>query len=169
MVHQIRQEELSETPIEAPIKKTAPDIDFDNGNYDYAPLPKARFSIGNIMEWTFERMHPRKPVVQKSRKVSVLDPRILPVKPMPQGEPTLPEGYEISNGLLINKKSLAEKVRDQIKFPWIKSSSEIVRGIAAIVLCIGAFMIYAQIPGHPEIVIGVVLVSLAGNVIMAKW
>ncbi len=166
------QEEL-DAPTETSIKTTSPDIDFDNGNFDYTPLPKSRFSIGNLMEWTFERMRPKSKI--PAPKIRLPGKQEMYVDPnyrkgfAEKPDYKIPENAEIQNGLLVTKKSLAEKVRDQIKHPWLKSSSEITRGLAAIVLCIGAVMIYAEIPGHPGIVVGIVLISLAGNVIMAKW
>lgn len=180
----VQQEELElpvqqKTPTETPAETPA-DTNFDSANYEYAPLPKSGFSLRGILEWSFEKMHPRTKIVQKKTLDQIKQDHAAAMSKHTQishlreerilfSPDAVPEGYEVSNGILIAKKSLAEKVRDQIKYPWIKSSSGAVKGIAAIVLCIGAFMIYAQIPGHPEIVIGIVLVSLAGNVIMANW
>lgn len=156
----------------------APDYDFDVTSYEKDSLPSGKFSIRGLMEWSFEKMTPKgkKISIKKNENTQNIKERpsitteALP-KPVEPIEPLYrfpPKGYEIHNGLLLPKKSIVERARDQLKFPWIKTIPSVTRGFAAVTLCVGTMLIYSELSSHPGIVIGIVLVALAGSVITNK-
>lgn len=162
---EIRQEPLTEEP---------QDINFDNDGSQSVPLAPGRgFGIRDLLEWSFERMRPK-----EKKKVFPVKPANIPktsvglyqnppYKELAHQSP-IPKDQIIENGLLMQKKSFIEKARDQLKFPWLKSIPNITKGLAAIILVIGTMAIYAEIPSHPGIVVGIVLVSLASSLIISS-
>lgn len=161
-----------------PISPTLPDYNFDITDYESTALPSSRFSFRNLLEWSFEKMRPKgKPI--KPARVKLVSPRnpVITRDPLsdlyekssdPIPTSSVSKGYEVRNGFLLKKKSIAEKVRDQLKFPWIKSLPSVTRGLTAITLCIGVMLIYSELSSHPRIVIGIVLVSLAASLIISN-
>lgn len=83
--------------------------------------------------------------------------------PLPSIELSYPKEYL---GGRLREKTLAERVRDSIKFPAINKSGVIVNGLALLAFVTGAYLIYAELPTHPEIVAGMVMISLAGSLLM---
>jgi hypothetical protein len=81
----------------------------------------------------------------------------------------VPPGYTVENGLVVQKKTLAERVAMQLRNPFLnRSSTTIIRGCALAAFAVGALMIYAEIPTHPDIVVGIVLCIIAGNVLISN-
>ena len=176
---------IHQEPLEQPEKRIAPDpnTDFGNEAFDNSSMPQKKFSTGGISEFIFGRMRPkRKGIVQKE----IIRPRIdphgqkwnnvagslaneslgipLPIEyPLPAVE--IPKGFEVQNGTLFRKKSLAETVRDQIRFPAIKNVNSVINGAALVVFAVGAYILYSELPTRPELVIGILLVIIAGTVI----
>lgn len=156
-----------------------PNTDFGDEAFDYNAMPRKRISIGGLNEWVFNKMRPK----SKSAKVSVKPKKVEPeisdevisnnpnatvIFNSPIKDYQLPSGYTIQNGLLIQKKSLAERVRDQIKFPILKSSQSMINGAALVLFSVGAYILYSELPTRPELVIGILLVSIAGNIIISN-
>ena len=82
---------------------------------------------------------------------------------------TIPKGFAVENGLLMREKSLIERVAMQLRNPFLtRSSTTIIRGLALAAFAVGALMIYAEIPTHPDIVIGLLLCTIAGNVLISN-
>jgi hypothetical protein len=150
--------------------KTIPHIETNFGDdaFDSAPIKRGHF--GGFNEWMFSLMRPKKKVAQSSRTTILKGPSKPTMRPE-AGTKALPDfdtpkGYEIKNGILLHKKTLAERVRDQLRYPIIKSSVSLVNGISLAVFAVGAYLLYSALPTRPDLVIGIILVSLAGNVIM---
>jgi uncharacterized Tic20 family protein len=71
--------------------------------------------------------------------------------------------------LPVQPKTTFEIARDQIKNRVAFTvSHKFINGFALVILLTGVFVIYSGIPTHPEIVLGIVLVSLAGNVLISR-
>jgi hypothetical protein len=139
--------------------KPLPDTDFD-GVTESTPLARSRFAMGGINDWIFSKMRPKRPVAQKRRQTYG---GVAPVVP------AVGDNFEIQNGLLVNKKNTFEIARDQLKNRFaFTASHKFVNGLALVVLLAGVFAIYSELPTHPELVIGIVLVSLAGNVLVGS-
>jgi hypothetical protein len=150
-----------------PLDKTIPrdETDFGNEGFDSAPIKEGRLS--GLNEKVFALMRPkRKPGVFRVPPTNVR-PMMRPeegIEAIPNCD--IPKGYEVQNGLLVKKKTLAERVRDQIRFPILKSTPSMVSGFALVVFAVGAYLLYSALPTRPDLVLGIILVSLAGNVII---
>lgn len=53
--------------------------------------------------------------------------------------------------------------------PRSKLTSGVIRGLATGAFLIGILMIYGNIPDHPEIVLGIVLITFAECIIVGNW
>ena len=166
-------------------KAADPSTDFGDEVSDNSFMPQKRASIGGINEWIFGLMRPKKQVPKrlplgrdpiKAAFVSqnptgdnIIKEITIPARraPISYGE-EIPDGHSVQNGLLFPKKSLAEIVRDQIKFPAVLKLESVTNGIALLVFAIGACALYAELPTHPGIIVGVLLVTIAGNVIISR-
>ena len=143
------------------------EVDFDTG-MDYAPLPSGKMS--GIMDKIFGLFYRKK----KAKIVPKLAPKldkIAPIESNPSTEDALyiPPKTEVQNGLLVNRKSTTEIARDQIKNKFaFTASHKFIYGFSVIILVIGVIAIYSEIPTHPSLIIGMVLVSLAGNVLLSR-
>jgi hypothetical protein len=169
---EIAQQPLEKAPaasIPAP-DKTVPQPETDFGDETFDSTPIRRGGAGGFNEWIFSMMRPKKKVAAVPRQTT---PRG-PVRPMMRPEPGLeaipnadiPKGFEVQNGLLFRKKTIPERVRDQLRFPIIKSSASMINGIALAVFAVGAYLLYSALPTRPDLVLGIILVSAAGNLIM---
>lgn len=144
------------------------DIDlFDNiMDEEVKPVRKGIFARAEegLFRFVSRRKKSTEPQSKSTRPESGKEHYKIVEEPAPT--PDIPKGYEQSNGLLLQKKTLAERVAFQIKHPvQFRMSKVIVNGIALLAFAIGAFLIYSELPTHPEIVIGIILVSIAGSMI----
>jgi hypothetical protein len=171
------------------------DTDFGNDAADPAPMSGGR--LGGINDWIFSMMRPKRAISAKPKQISqdpLLRLRSLPdgedieepQKPLirrisqhisPQRESPssphqplieIPPLQEVQNGLLIQKKSFIDRAKAQLKFPKIAKTIGITNGAALLVFAVGAYILYANLPTHPELVVGIILVSIAGNVIISQ-
>jgi hypothetical protein len=176
----VQQQEITEDiPTASPKVPIPKETSFDDpDDYQYAPLPKSGFSIRGILEWSFEKMRPKSSIVQKPaiKRNPVKNQMEIPDNFYTQGilandnrHFEIPEGYEVQNGLILQKKSLAEKVRDQLKHPQLKLAGQLIPGVALAAFAIGAIMVYSELPGRPSLVIGIILLCIAGNVIVSNY
>ena len=174
------------SPKQGPIKQPAapskpipdPNTDFGDEAFNYDAMPQKRFSLGNFNEWLFSKMRPKRkvsvkiPAKQKKEPETtdevISNPNAASIFNIPIEDHKLPSGYTIQNGLLLKKKTLAERVRDQIKFPVLKSSKSLINGAALILFAIGAITIYSELPTRPELVIGIILISVSANIIISN-
>jgi hypothetical protein len=174
---------MNDSPKQEPITQPAasgkaipdPNTDFGDETFDNSAMPQKRISVGGLNEWIFSKMRPKSKV--SAKKVIPLPTQSTPLKNPIDGHeliaayqptPTIPKGFEIQNGLLIKKKTLAERVRDQIKFPVLKSSKSLINGAALILFAVGAIAIYSELPTHPELVVGILIVSISANIIISN-
>lgn len=146
-------------------------INFDE-TFDYKPLKKG--FVEGLQESVFKLMRGNKKVVVPKKAVPTKQATDIPYTPtqtiplaIPQ-EFKIPMGYTISNGLLIKKKTIFEKARDQLKFPITNKSDSIINAIALVAFVIGSYTLYSALPTRPELVIGIILVSIAGNILINK-
>jgi hypothetical protein len=172
-----------------PLDKTLPqtDTDFGDEQFDSTPINRSRFS--GLNERIFALMRPKKPaskpqkpVVQEAQPSQPADSHkfVDPSQRLPLAGSLYAGQYEVAtravssasgeheiqNGLLMRKKTLAERVRDQIRFPILKSAPSMIYGFALVVFSVGAYLLYSALPTRPDLVLGIILVSLAGNVII---
>jgi hypothetical protein len=163
-----------------PTDKAAPDpnTSFDSDAFDQTAMPQKRFSLSGINETIFGLMRPKRKVMDprlkvlpaaKERKIpsteehynyNPIDGNLL------KSPQIIPVGYEIQNGLLIQKKTLIERVRDQINFPVLKSSKSVINGAVLIIFAVGVITIYSELPSNPEIVVGIILTVMASTIIV---
>jgi hypothetical protein len=183
-------EELQSAPGKIPDKTIIRgDTDFDSDAFDGTPMKKSMFSGWN--DRIFEMMRPKRkklirqqplpqplsgvpsgvPFSDSVGRTSVPDPA---VEEWVNGTPVkyraieIPRGFEVQNGLLIRSKNLAERVRDQLRFPIVNKVPAITNGVALLVFAVGTYILYAELPTHPELVVGMVLCIIAGNVIVSN-
>ena len=176
---------MDDLPKQEPLKqptssgKAIPDpiTNFGDDGFDYNAMPQKRFSIGGLNDWIFSKMRPKSKSAKlpvKLKKVEtqidevISNPNAAVIFNAPIQDHILPSGYTIENGLLLQKKSLPERVRDQIKFPVLKSSKSLINGAALILFAVGAIVIYSELPTHPELVVGILIVAISANIIMSN-
>jgi hypothetical protein len=169
---------MEETPKQQPLQegKATPDpnTDFGDEAYDYAAMPQKRISAGGLNEWIFGLMRPKSKLSAKSPMkpaVPAVSAGTNPITGNPLKSPAItiiPAGYTTQNGLLIQKKTLAERVRDQIKFPVLKTSQSLINGAALILFAIGAYILYSELPTRPELVVGILIVTISANIIISN-
>jgi hypothetical protein len=171
---------MDETPAQQPLNKHPalgkatpdPNTDFGDEAFDGSAMPQKRISMGGINEWIFNKMRPKSKISTKApqKEIRTINPHpdtVGFIKDTDRGF-YVPEGYEIQNGILIQTKSLAERVRDQIKFPVLKSSQSLINGAALILFAIGATTLYSELPTRPELVIAILIVSISANIIISN-
>lgn len=131
-------------------------------DYAYAPLEKS--GLQKIEERIFSIFRGKKkpvPVVKSAAKPSK-KPDAEPAKHLP----AIPEIPPLP--LPVTRKTTFEKARDQIKFPQITKLDGMVRGAGVILFAYGAYSLYSNLPGHADLVIGIVIVSVATNLIVTS-
>jgi hypothetical protein len=147
--------------------------------FDYKPLEKGKFQ--KLEESVYSLLSRKKQPVIKQEPIMV--GKVGPITPAEahklqassvaldveewhntQISPT----HEVQNGLVFQKKTFAEKARDQLKFPQISKVPAVINGAALLVFAVGAYILYSELPTRPELVVGIILVSVAGNVIVSQ-
>ena len=173
---------IAQQPLEKTPDRTIPQIETNFGDDAFDSSPIKRGHVGGFNEWIFSLMRPKRKVIAAPKR-TIPKELAKPIAVAPQkayqaspdanlfirGSPrsfTIPSDYEVQNGLVFRKKTLAERVRDQLQYPIIKSSASTVNGISLAVFAVGAYLLYSALPTRPDLILGIVLVSLAGNVIM---
>jgi hypothetical protein len=176
---------MDESPKQQPIApagKATPDpnTDFGDEAFDYGAMPQSKVSAGGLNEWIFGLMRPKSKISAKPLRTSVQQPvrKEYPENSLPtpseltlNGERIIPSpaaGFEIQNGLLIRKKTLPERVRDQIKFPVLKNTQSLINGAALVIFAVGASIIYSELPNRPELVVGILIVAISANIIISN-
>jgi hypothetical protein len=126
-------------------------------DYAYAPLEKS--GLQKIEERIFSIFRgKKKPVPVKHVK----NPDTLPAK----HTPILPEFQPPQ--LPVTRKTTFEKALDQIKFPQITKLDAVVRCLGMVLFAYGAYSLDSNLPGHANLVLGIVIVSVATNLIVAS-
>jgi hypothetical protein len=112
-------------------------------------------------EWLFSKMH------RTSRKRSLESTSSKPDSERPlTSNKVVRVDSDPMYGFPLHKKSLAETVTLQIKNGYgFRVSHIVVTGFALLTFTIGAILIYSNLPTHPELVAGIVLVALSSSVI----
>jgi hypothetical protein len=151
--------------------KPPQDTDFDAG-YEMSALPEGRMSggIGGFNDWVFSLMRrgSKKPSVKKMLARQIANKREFTVDPKYK-EYYPQQDTPLLHGLPIAPKTTIEIACDQLKNRLAFTvSHKFINGFALVILITGIFVIYSGIPTHPEIVLGIVLVSLAGNVLISR-
>jgi hypothetical protein len=172
---------MEESPKQQPLEPTGkatpdPNTDFGNEAFDYTSIPQKRLSAGGLNEWIFGLMRPKSKLSAKPVKASAPRPPIPvvtaetnPITGNPLKAPdTIPVGYTAQNGLLIKKKTIVERARDQMKFPVLKNTQSIINGAALILFAAGAYTLYSELPTRPELVVGILIVSISANIIISN-
>lgn len=151
-------------------------VNFDDTTLDYKPLEKTGMQKYEDMFFSMLRgkkgkeSKPKENVGFFSRKT----------KPEPQKTVAASNGDRImyshvedreetvASLPLIRRKTLSETVLTQLKFPQISKSTAVVNGLALAVFAVGSILLYSQLPTRPTLVIGIILVSIAGNVLISS-
>jgi len=131
-------------------------------DYAYAPLEKS--GLQKIEEKIFSIFRGKKkpvPVVKPAAK-QAKKPDTEPVKHLP----AMPEIPPLP--LPVTRKTTFEKARDQIKFPQITKFDAVVRCLGMILFAYGAYSLYSNLPGHADLVLGIVIICVATNLIIAS-
>lgn len=173
--------------LQEPIEQTAtpPDTDiFDmdsevsiGNEYDFKPLEKSGFE--GIQEKLFSVIRGRgatksAPARQTPIVRNVRNEPQTPIhesqewQPMKNVIPDYVRPVETGGFGPLRKKNFIEKARDQLKFPEIRYADVAIRGLALLVFISGAYLLYSAIPTKPDLVIGMVMISVAGNIIMSS-
>ena len=142
---------MMKDPVPAP-SQINPDTTFDSDMFSGAPIERKSTDIGGINDKIFGFMRPKKRVAAIPR----------------QGVVQKSSPFTFTSNVRIKKKSLAERVRDQIKFPAINAVNAIINALALLIFGVGAYILYSELPTHVELVIGIILVSVAGNIIVRR-
>jgi hypothetical protein len=176
---------MEESPKQQPLEPTGkatpdPNTDFGNEAFDYTSIPQKRLSAGGLNEWIFGLMRPKSKLSAKPVKATAPIPLVHEVKSY-QASPdapifvqdsprsfSVPPGYTAQNGLLIKKKTIVERARDQMKFPVLKNTQSIINGAALILFAAGAYILYSELPTRPELVVGILIVSISANIIISN-
>jgi hypothetical protein len=166
------QEELLPRVDQRPDNVKPPqDTDFDAG-YEMKALPEGRIGggVGGFNDWIFSLMRKgsKKSSAKKTltaqinnKREFVADPRYKDYCPRAD--------IPLYQGLPISPKTTFEIARDQLKNRLAFTvSHKFINGFALVILLTGVFVIYSSIPTHPEVVVGIVMVSLAGNVLVSR-
>jgi hypothetical protein len=172
---------MEESPKQQPLEPTGkatpdPNTDFGNEAFDYTSIPQKRLSAGGLNEWIFGLMRPKSKLSAKPVKASAPRPPVPVViaetNPITgnllKAPDTIPVGYTAQNGLLIKKKTIVERARDQMKFPVLKNTQSIINGAALILFAAGAYILYSELPTRPELVVGILIVSISANIIISN-
>lgn len=88
--------------------------------------------------------------------------------PINQFEVKIPYDHQVQNGLLIRKMTLAEKVRSQLRFPALSKLNTLITGAGLLITITGAYMLYANLPTLPQLVIAILLVSIGTNIVISS-
>jgi hypothetical protein len=117
----------------------------------------------------FERMRGKK-VIKQEPLVQPTMPG--PVPTMADPLPTMAKENRIQKLIdkisPVRKKSTFDIAVDQIKYPAINKTNAVINGMALIVFCAGSFILYSELPGRIDLVIGILLVSVAVNIIVSS-
>jgi hypothetical protein len=153
---------------------TQPEASFD-GDFDYKPLSKSFFQrmeekLFRVMSGQFlkrKKVEKKEPVVEAPAEdlfepvTKVSRPQILETNPI-DGHPLVPMEQKSV------KKPFVQKIKDSIKFPAISKVNAIINGIALAVFAAGSYVLYMALPTRPELVLGILMVSVAGNVVISS-
>jgi hypothetical protein len=161
------------------IEPQAEDVAVFSTDYDYKPLEKGFFermneTVFGLMSGRWRKKAPMQSVQQRPSQIASdcahqQRPVIMPtVVQDPPRHFEIPKDYEIQNGLLFRKKTLPERVRDSIKFPALSKLTAVINGCALLVFCAGTYILYAELPGHPNLVAGILLAIVGANVLISR-
>jgi hypothetical protein len=174
---------MEKTPAQEPLKQPEgkaipdPNTDFGDETFDPTAMPQGKVSVGGFNDWLFGLMRPKRKVVSAGRNpidghemktghpIPLHHPDI-EISPTPRLE--IPRGFVIQNGLLMRSKNLAERARDQILYPILKSTNSMINGAALVLFAIGAIILYSELPTRPELVIGILLIAISANIIISN-
>lgn len=170
-------------PVEEPME-SEPDsilskdnsVNFDDTTLDYKPLEKTGMQKYEDMFFNLLRgkkgktSKPKEKAGFLSRKVNPEPQKIVAAS---NGDRLMYSHVEdreepVASLPLIRRKTLSETVLTQLKFPQISKSAAVVNGLALAVFAIGSILLYSQLPTRPTLVIGIILVSIAGNVLISS-
>lgn len=151
--------------------QTPSETNFDL-EYDYQPLEKGFFQrmeekVFRFMSGDFLKRKKKEPVKEAVPEKALIPEIVegpLTVDDEIFEEPAKP--VEIAPLVQEEpKKGFADKIREKAHFPAV--SKVITNGIALAVFAVGSYLLYSELPMHPELVAGIIMVSVAGNVIIA--
>ncbi len=151
--------------------------------FDYKPLANKGF-FANIEERVFSLFKGKKKankkiseqVVKKVESIPGVVPGSVRIEPYPDPvsheyprvQITPDPAKEKYSLPFIRKKSLPERVGFQLKFPQISKVNAVINGLALVVFAVGAYVLYSALPTRPELVLGILMVSVAGNVVVSS-
>lgn len=172
--------------LQEPIEQTANPADTDifdmdsevsiGNEYDFKPLEKSGFEGLQEKLFSVIRGKGAKSVTSTPQKKPVLRVQketqdTVTQQPVVYGtEFHVPLAPTLETGGFgpLRKKNFIEKARDQLKFPEIRYADVTIRGLALLVFISGAYLLYSAIPTKPDLVLGIIMLTVAGNIIMSS-
>jgi hypothetical protein len=167
--------------------KTIPhaETDFGNDAFDGTPMKRGRF--GGFNEWVFSLMRPKKKVaaipkstIQKGpTKPSMLSPdnnemlfesgtlkKTLERNPISGN--ALEARWQPNNVVKQKKESVIARLRSKFQFLHTNKLNAVFNGFALVIFAAGTYVLYSEIPGHIGLVVGIIMIIVAGNIIVAN-
>lgn len=143
------------------------DSNFDS-DFDYQPLAKSFFQrmeekMFSLMSGGFLKRKKKtpEPIPEPVQELEE-DPEELFEEQekhvRPEIEIVMPEQKPV-------EKTRFEKIKEKLQ--TISFPKAIVNGLALAVFAAGSYLLYSELPMHPELVTGIIMVSVAGNVVIA--
>jgi len=150
--------------IDAPIPA---ETNFDS-DFDYKPLEESFFQkteekLFRLMSGSMFRK--KNPAVKPDVKTVVIPEPVIAADDLFE-EMGATEIIIPPSPIPVVKKSRLEQIKEKIHLPVIPGMKIISNGIALAVFAAGAYLMYSEIPTHPELVVGIVMVSVAGNILI---
>jgi hypothetical protein len=147
-----------------------------DGDYDYKPLDKSFLQrmeekVFRVMSGQFlkRKKVEKKETVAEAPIDDLFEPAVTKVS-----RPQILEANPIDGHPLVTKeqkpikKAFVQRIKDSIKFPSISKVNAVINGIALAVFAAGLYVLYTALPTRPELVLGIIMVSVAGNVIVSS-
>jgi hypothetical protein len=148
------------------------DSNFDS-DFDYQPLAKSFFQrmeekMFGLMSGGFLKRKKKtpEPIPEPVQELEE-DTDELFEEPARQAHQVRPEIEIVMPEVQRVEKPLSVRIKEKLHFPQISLPKAIVNGLALAVFAAGSYLLYSDLPMHPDLVIGIIMVSVAGNVVIA--
>ena len=144
-------------------------------DFDYKPLKKGAGAsledkLFGLLRGKKKIKTPVKPQ-EKSKPKMAVQAEAVPDSFFEEGEVKLPlvaVNPITGNDLVAQTPQIPKQKSKFIKPLSTLAVNAVIKGMALAVFAAGGFLLYAELPTHPELVIGIVMVSIAGNVVVSR-
>jgi hypothetical protein len=145
-------------------------------DFDYKPLKKG--AGASLEDKLFGLLRGKKKIKtlvkpqEKSKPKMAVQAEAVPDSFFEEGEVKLPliTANPITGHDLVARTPRIPKLTSKFAIKPLSTLAvnAVIKGMALAVFAAGGFLIYAELPTHPELVIGIVMVSVAGNVVVSR-